>query len=318
MITALHSKWDEWAMACRAGDVAKLEALRTPDVFFDMEPIVMALMMDVALQHGQTHVVDWLLGFADMVRFGDHACCTGSLALAKYVHGKGAAGFDGSAFVRVCSRGWLHVAQWLRGEFGLDKASEWPGVEEAALREACEEGHLAVMQWLWSFETLDRHRQLCRGLHVKYGREQSLFSFGMSRPLFASACRQGHLHIAQWLHSQGALDVLLVLDQGTGALLASSVRVRQVYGYSVFLDTCTVGRLRVAQWLFGLGVIDIHSYDDEALRLACAEDQDCVAQWLLSLDPEYTAWPKKALRQLQSQCWTPERDAWVRSIVQRR
>ena len=302
MITAVHPRWDEWAMACHAGDVAKLETLDTSDVFRHMDPFAMALLMDGALQHGHPHVVDWLLGFADMDRFGGFACRVGSVALAKYVHAKGASGFNDSAFACVCSRGHLHVAQWLRAEFQLDKASEWPQMEVRALMGACDEGHLAVLQWLWSFSTLDPRRELCRGFMgpVTFtDRGVPLF-----KSLISVACRRGHLHIAQWLHRQGALDIV-------------GIELVPTYSNSVFTETCGVGCLRVAQWLFGLGVIDLHCHEDAPFRWACSEDQDRVAKWLLSLDPEYTAWPEEALRQLQYQCWTPERDVWMRSIAQR-
>jgi hypothetical protein len=315
MITAVHPRWDEWAMAYHAGDVAKLETLDTSDVFRHMDPFMMALWMDGALQHGHPHVVDWLLGFADMDRFGGFACWVGSVALAKYVHAKGASGFNDSAFACVCSRGHLHVARWMRAEFQVDKASEWPQMEVRALMGACDEGHLAVLQWLWSFSTFDPRRELRRGFigpvfHAVTHPDRGVPTF---KSLFSVACRRGHLHIAQWLHRQGALDVELVQD--ADAPLATAVQ--KLHSNSVFSETCALGCLRVAQWLFGLGVIDLHCFEDAPFRWACSEDQDRVAKWLLSLDPEYTAWPEKALRQLQYQCWTPERDVWMRSIAQR-
>ncbi len=78
---------------------------------------------------------------------------------------------------------------------------------------------------------------------------------------FHHTCKNGHLRIAQWLHSMHA----------------------HFHTTAEFVSSCSAGQLEVAQWLLSLSdksTMEYMSYD--AFRLSCINNHLHIAQWLHS------------------------------------
>jgi hypothetical protein len=78
---------------------------------------------------------------------------------------------------------------------------------------------------------------------------------------FELACRHGHLAIAQFLYNHSGIDI------------------HQQYEY-VFRETCRKGHLHIARWLYGLGGVDVHVNCGEPFRRACKHGYVHIAKWL--------------------------------------
>jgi len=83
---------------------------------------------------------------------------------------------------------------------------------------------------------------------------------------FRWSCVKGHLEVAQWLHSQGA-----------------NIHAQNDHA---FRRSCLNGHLKVAQWLHLRGA-DIHAKNDCAFERSCENGRLEVAQWLCEIEPRY-------------------------------
>jgi hypothetical protein len=165
-------------------------------------------------------------------------------------------------------------------------------------------GHMHVVRWL-----------------------ASVFMDNMAT-IIECACHKGVLDLAQWLH-EANVGVRRFRPSLWVFAYASHLEVikwlysfgtaTDVWRQTAFVCSCRFGHLEIAKWLLSLGTIDIHEDGDAAFGDAVLNDRQTkgaglrVARWLLSLDPEYIAWPAVVLPALQH--WNPTRDAWMRSIV---
>ena len=197
--------------------------------------------------------------------------------------------------------GHMHILRWLACAYGAELAS--------CIHTASSNGHLGLAQWLYAAHERPRGAptQQLSPTFCSHGRLEAAPSLHTpwtpTAELFWTVCSNGHLEVAQWLHSFGTVT-------------------EEAWLVVAFRLACGFGHLKVAEWLHSLWPVDIHDDADyafcEAVHKATWSTgaRGCkVAQWLLSLDPEYTAWPKKALRRLQSQCWSRARHAWMRSVA---
>jgi hypothetical protein len=109
---------------------------------------------------------------------------------------------------------------------------------------------------------------------------------------FRYACYEGHLKVAQWLHSLGDVDIYAQdNDVFMWTCFNGHLKVAQwlvsLGGVDInenaFRFACYDGHLEVAQWLVSLGCVNIHAEDDGAFRDACQSGHLEVAQWLVSL-----------------------------------
>ena len=181
----------------------------------------------------------------------------------------------------VCGTFYCFRAAWQGGHMHVLRwlASEFGAVLASHIHTACVHGWLGFAQWLHSANE-----------HAR---------FAPTADLFRTVCAYGFGKVAHWLHGFGIT---------TAAWRAAA-----------FPPACENGHLKVAQWLYSLGPVDIHADRDHAFRGAVFTSWQSqgagytVGRWLLSLDPEYTAWPEHALGTLRQ--WTVARHAWMRSVV---
>jgi hypothetical protein len=212
----------------------------------------------------------------------ERACYTGDLAAC----------YTGDlAAVQACILGkrsaanihGFYRAAWRGGQMHVLRwlASTFRASLVTDIHAACLNGWLGLAQWL---HAADEHT-----------------GFTPTAEMFKDVCTYGFLGVAQWLHGFGT---------------ATDAWVK-----AAFPPACRYGRLGVAKWLHSVGPVHIHADGDHALCetvfAGCVTEgaRYKVARWLLSLDPEYIGWPEDALRPLR--CWSPARDAWMRSVVRR-
>jgi hypothetical protein len=123
----------------------------------------------------------------------------------------------------------------------------------------------------------------------------------------AAGC-EGHLAVFQWA----------VAEHGV-VVNGRSWKGWRSTGAICFDQACRSGHLHVCQWLVDQGV-DPHDrlgcYPDREFRTAVKFRHWAIAWWLVQREPEYSAWPAKALAKLIAQRWSPSRDVWMRSVVQ--
>jgi ankyrin repeat protein len=198
----------------------------------------------------------------------------------------------------LCSR--AMPATWLR-EQGFDPEGDltkaipseiYEDITSTAMFEAAFAGELRVCRYLWD-----------QGAPI-HAEENG------QTPMWA-ACRNGHLHVAQWLFlvtglvgratyirtkdncdqtpmlvacGQGHLDVAQWLFK-VGA--AADIRTKDNGGETPMYNACWGGHLDVAQWLFKVGAAaDIRTKDTDGytpMMVACLEGNLHVAQWLFPL-----------------------------------
>jgi hypothetical protein len=167
-----------------------------------------------------------------------------------------------------------------------------------------------------------------QGGHVHVVRWLASFFMDTMATIIECVCEKGVLDLAQWLHEA---NVGVRRFRPTLLMFAHTSHVEvikwfysfgtatDVWCLTAFVTSCRFGHLEIAKWLLTLGTIDIHVDADAALWAAVMDNWQTkgaglrVARWLLSLDPEYIAWPAVVLPALQH--WNPARDAWMRSIV---
>ena len=111
---------------------------------------------------------------------------------------------------------------------------------------------------------------------------------------FHDACRNGHLHVAQWLKSiqtvsaNVCLAFQLACRHGhlqVAQWLHSTFNVSAVNEH--FQVACTNGHLQVAQWLLQVNPdIDVSANNEYAFIWACRYNRFNVAQWLLQVKPD--------------------------------
>ena len=273
-------------------------------------------------------------------------CGRGHLAVAQWLHGLGGveAHVGGLAgFRAACCNGKLHVAQWLHGLGGVDVR----GDSEAHLFWACKGGHLHTAQWLHSLGAAvkpDVFLELPWAVD-KWAVTKWLVELGgmerhvrmQSDTAFMYACHEGNLEAAQWLVGLGAVNVDAFAWQGFyWAIIKGRVRLarwlRQLGGLDVhedprlgphgwaFCTACLKMHVDLAKWLYSLGGVNVHERQNMALigllsDLHDREDPQVLhfARWLVSLDTRDGVWPAHCLALLK--CWSPTRDAWMRSVV---
>jgi hypothetical protein len=180
-------------------------------------------------------------------------------------------------------RGMYHCfrAAWTHGHIHVVRwlASAFGTTLATNVHVACVHGMLDFAQWL---HAANKHTR-----------------FTPTVGLFRTVCSFGLFEVAQWLHSFGTVTATWVA--------------------AAFSQACRYGHLEIAEWLHSLGPVDIHADGDKALCetviTGCVAEgaRYKVARWLLSLDPEYTAWPEDVLRSLR--CWSACRDVWMRSVT---
>lgn len=77
---------------------------------------------------------------------------------------------------------------------------------------------------------------------------------------FASACSNGHLKTAKWLHDLNKTD--------DSAQVYAKIKSGESYYLDAFMRACSRQRIEIINWLVHLGV-DIHSKKDLAFRKVC-------------------------------------------------
>ena len=156
------------------------------------------------------------------------------------------------------------------------RLSEAVGAGDLAAVQAAVADGASVMQEFCGREPL--HDACCEG-HL--GIAQWLHSAGASLNATASngetplhrACSYGHLDVAQWLHSAGA-----------------SLDSTDNQGGTPLHHACARGYLDVAQWLHGAGasINATHNGGYTPLHLACCQGRLEIAQWLCSAGADAT------------------------------
>ncbi len=209
---------------------------------------------------------------------------------------------------KVCvTGGHVHVAQWVASRYGALRDREY------FLKLALTSGHLPLAQWFLTgdntlMDKLEWHLgwvclagqlEVAQWMHETCHR--GTFD-AFADDAFLQACSGGHVHVARWLLSLGAVDVeACALD-------------------ALHTAVCTdYGNLAVAKWLVSLGTVDIHAVADD-LASWCRQNGAPfgsvnwhACRWLFSLDPREAAWPAAIVRVMST--WSPARDAWMRSCV---
>jgi hypothetical protein len=112
---------------------------------------------------------------------------------------------------------------------------------------ACSEGRLVLAKWMMQINS------------GKLNMERST--------AYYAACRNGHVHVAEWLFPDGTLNSEAMIDN--------------------FIFVCTVGYLQVAQHMYKncfISTGDIMTTITAYMK-ACKHNQRTVADWLHSLHP---------------------------------
>jgi ankyrin repeat protein len=119
--------------------------------------------------------------------------------------------------------------------------------------------------------------------------------------VFLYACKNGHLHVAQWLlQIKPAIDISAYNEEAfRGACSNGHLHVAQwllqikptIYisaqNEYAFRWACVNEHLNIAQWLFQIKpTINISAYNESAFRYACYNGDLNVAQWFVSLRPD--------------------------------
>jgi hypothetical protein len=111
-------------------------------------------------------------------------------------------------------------------------------------------------------------------LQVSTEKGQDINISANNEEAFRCACMYGHLELAQWL---------LQVSKERG----QDINISALNEFA-FWWACSNGHLEVAQWLHQVKpMINISAKHNEAFRKACQKRHLEVAQWLSSLKPEY-------------------------------
>lgn len=211
----LHSCFKE---ACRAGHLRLAQRLAARGL--SPREVGLCGAVSSACRAGSVPLVSWLIDTYEPGRPKLHgyncvllaACKSGSCELLQWLHARHALSDqdvvtpeDGSRLlVAACKRRHLDAARLVTDLFALKKKHVL-AYNSLALREACCNGHLDVVCWLVTRFEL-RHHDFNRWSRIsKWGRSRGSGRKRLVRPRdvcddpLSLACRQGHLHVVQWL-----------------------------------------------------------------------------------------------------------------------
>lgn len=86
--------------------------------------------------------------------------------------------------------------------------------------------------------------------------------------LLRVACSWSHLHIAKWIIKNAGNKVDIHDDNDI-----------------IFRNACWYDRLDIAKYVYGLSYVNIRACFDEAFRYACLFNNNDIALWLISIQP---------------------------------
>ena len=147
------------------------------------------------------------------------------------------------------------------------------GMDENPFEAACRNGDVARLEEVARTGAVPPSRALifaCKHGHLHVAKwlrtvwAQDVVSAFVVRMSLRFACIRGHLHIVQWLIQSFGLDIHADEE-------------------NAFRSACVSGDEATVRWLFDRGGVDIHACNHHAFRLACGYGCFRVAQWLVSL-----------------------------------
>lgn len=175
----------------------------------------------------------------------------------------------------ACKNNHLHVAQWVLEQYRKKTPTLPRVIQNQLFSYACKYGHLnmAIQSppskiTIWQRAFLDT----CRNGHLHIAQWINMKHPDFLSPCvllaFDNACTHGHFHIAQWLWSIHAPSIVRMIDQ----YLSS--------GRHTFENACNNGHLRIAQWLARLEPFN-HTITstNSTFKSICLHGHFAVARW---------------------------------------
>jgi hypothetical protein len=219
--------WQDVRKACAAGDQAALETIVSGAANCDPS-LLLPRAFHCAWEQGQRQLCKWILERSWreclLEAFND-----GDLPKVQWLYKRVRKHFCDDKddqmfrFVQACTKGHLHLAQWVLRDavsLGLWDDHDVHDATATALSHACGDGRLHVVQWLKSL----------------------LPDEGGSEYLYAAAC-EGHLRVVQWLCAVNDPSDDDPDDPGQEDVFHDDLCVE-----SAFLGACMRGHYTVARW----------------------------------------------------------------------
>ncbi|KAI9188824.1 hypothetical protein H9P43_000246 [Blastocladiella emersonii ATCC 22665] len=286
---------------------------------YDEEPI------DLACEHGHTHVLDWWLCSGLELKYGaraiDRACFAGRTHVLDWWMGSGLAvahsddvlsiasaqghtavlewwqrsglpfTFTAEALVQASSAGQIAVLEWWR-EYAGARQLRYPS---AAFRGACVNGHVGVLQWWMDAGSYPRNDVVAEGaeeaalrghVHVLDWLLRTETCTAWRRQILENAAQLNQVRILEWWRASG-----ITIEYKPARILTLASRY---------------GSVDVLEWWRAQADLKFE-YDESALDLASRNGQIAVLDWWLHSGLELKYAPEMPGR-LDGRC--PEAFEW--------